>query len=289
MNRELLQQALDALKWNTADRDDDNAKRHKAIAALEAELSKPEQPDLRKAADMAIPLLVAYQDYTGDSRIANKCGEAIEALRQALAQPEQSKYSDIVSDGGFDPRNKYDAQPEQNPTWGTVKYYCDRIAELEAEVKCEERRFNDLWDKYAKLTQPAKHDKRFVNGALPMGGMGFKVVQALAQPEHPLDKKADNARELGLDYEPEQEPVAWQNLELPMEFYEYEHLDPMWHHHYRPLYTSPPSKEWRGLTDEEIIDAYGNVNGKEWAIGGLGDVVPFTRAIETKLKEKNER
>jgi hypothetical protein len=28
-----------------------------------------------------------------------------------------------------------------------------------------------------------------------------------AQPEHPLDKKADNARELGLDYESEQEPV----------------------------------------------------------------------------------
>ena len=40
--------------------------------------------DLRKAAEMALPLLVAYQDYTGDSRIANKCGEAIEALRQAL-------------------------------------------------------------------------------------------------------------------------------------------------------------------------------------------------------------
>ena len=26
---------------------------------------------------------------------------------------EQSKYSDIVSDGGLDPRNKFDAQPEQ--------------------------------------------------------------------------------------------------------------------------------------------------------------------------------
>ena len=31
-------------------------------------------------------------------------------------------------------------------------------------------------------------------------------------------------------------PVAWQNKELPDEFYEYEQLDPMWHHHYRPLY-----------------------------------------------------
>jgi hypothetical protein len=31
-----------------------------------------------------------------------------------LAKPEQAKYSDIVSDGGLDPRNKFDAQPEQD-------------------------------------------------------------------------------------------------------------------------------------------------------------------------------
>jgi hypothetical protein len=36
----------------------------------------------------------------------------------------------------------------------------------------------------------------------------------LAKPEHPLDKKADNARELGLDYEPEQEPVDWTEAKL---------------------------------------------------------------------------
>ena len=29
-----------------------------------------------------------------------------------------------------------------------------------------------------------------------------------------LDKKAENARELGLDYEPEQEPVAWRNAAI---------------------------------------------------------------------------
>jgi hypothetical protein len=40
---------------------------------------------------------------------------AIKALEQELAKPEQAKYSDIVSDGGLDPRNKFDAQPEQEP------------------------------------------------------------------------------------------------------------------------------------------------------------------------------
>jgi hypothetical protein len=37
----------------------------------------------------------------------------------ALAQPEQepaAKYSDIVSDGGLDPRNKFDTPPPQR-TW----------------------------------------------------------------------------------------------------------------------------------------------------------------------------
>jgi hypothetical protein len=48
-----------------------------------------------------------------------------------------------------------------------------------------------------------------------------------------------------------------------------------------PFYTSPPKREWQGLTDEEVqmfIDA-------RW-----GDGVNFThfiRAIEAKLKEKN--
>ena len=51
----------------------------------------------RKAMEMALPLLVAYQDYTGDSRIANKCGEAIEALRQALAQDEQEPVASPIS------------------------------------------------------------------------------------------------------------------------------------------------------------------------------------------------
>jgi hypothetical protein len=79
---------------------------------------------------------------------------------------------------------------------------------------------------------------------------------------------------------PEQEPVAWQNLELPMEFYEYEHLDPMWHHHYRPLYTSPPRKEWKGLSDQDIVDEL-----SEQAYGSLW--VEFARRIESKLRKNN--
>ena len=51
-----------------------------------------------------------------------------------------------------------------------------------------------------------------------------------------------------------------------------------------PLYTSPPQREWQGLTDEEV--------GMLAVFDGLHHVeVPllakFIRAIEAKLKEKN--
>ena len=57
-----------------------------------------------------------------------------------------------------------------------------------------------------------------------------------------------------------------------------------------PLYTSPPaSKPWVGLTDEEIRDCNNAEEGyvfmwrEDLEDGGL----PFARAIEAKLKEKN--
>jgi len=93
-----------------------------------------------------------------------------------------------------------------------------------------------------------------------------------------LDRKADNARELGLDYEPEQEPVAWMyvNTDGECEQIEYgvcDYKDP----HITFLYTSPPRKEWVGLTDEEIACIAYNECEKS-----------FVRLVEAKLKEKND-
>ena len=166
-----------------------------------------------------------------------------------------------------------------------------------------------------------------------------------AEKQQALDKKADNARELGLDYEPE--PMAWMtnseqdvtaeflfsHVQTPM------HNIPLYtappqadkqepvanrsncgHKEYKPfcqmcmatkqkpvawvcegfgkqkhnldydqedvdalpvgtmLYAAPPRKEWVGLTDDEIWDAYEK---------GMYEDVWFARAIEAKLKEKN--
>ena len=65
-----------------------------------------------------------------------------------------------------------------------------------------------------------------------------------------LDKKAENARELGLDYEPaQQEPVAFlvdDDLYYPEEI-DWESLKEQGHT-VAPLYTSPPAQRtWVGL------------------------------------------
>jgi hypothetical protein len=49
------------------------------------------------------------------------------------------------------------------------------------------------------------------------------------------------------------------------------------HPDFVPLYTHPPRREWRGLTDEEI-DAANELRLTRQQ---------FARAIEAKLKEKN--
>ena len=102
-----------------------------------------------------------------------------------------------------------------------------------------------------------------------------------------LDKKAENARELGLDYEPvqaeKQEPVAWMYevngahtildlFEPPDDAYDEGTL--------YPLYTTPqPMREWVSLTLDEI-----------WEICKKHDplqITAYARAIEKALKEKN--
>ena len=113
----------------------------------------------------------------------------------------------------------------------------------------------------------------------------LKIIEdlrhALSQPEQALDKKAANARELGLDYEPEQEPVArfnWNESKFEwLTKYSYDK------HHMKPLYLAPPKRQWVGLTDEEIENLYksiilGELEVTRWLV---------CRAIETKLKEKN--
>ena len=111
-----------------------------------------------------------------------------------------------------------------------------------------------------------------------------------------LDKKAENARELGLDYEPapvaeprNQEPVAWideYGNAFPLAAKQYSVVGKHW----KPLYTYPPAQRtWVGLTTKEIREWWASENGLEDCLmAKLDDFEQVARAIEAKLKELNK-
>lgn len=118
-----------------------------------------------------------------------------------------------------------------------------------------------------------------------------------------LEKMAENARELGLDYEPAQEPVAWKLVprdatdemlkamdECSTEGYD----ERLYAGHAASVFMAavdaapaPPQRAWVGLTDEEK-------DGKRVFENGLlfntAEVQVWELAVqwaEAKLKEKN--
>ena len=91
-----------------------------------------------------------------------------------------------------------------------------------------------------------------------LGGDSRKYRQALANEA--LDKMAENARELGLDYEPAQDS----GIVTAGGF------DPR------------TQRTWVGLTDKEIGVLWFEANDQDNSM-----IKHFARAIEAKLKEKN--
>jgi hypothetical protein len=55
----------------------------------------------------------------------------------------------------------------------------------------------------------------------------------------------------------------------------------------QPLFTAPPKKQWVGLTDEEIDDLSYLSQKIDEGNAAWFDRCGFARAIEAKLKEKN--
>ena len=125
--------------------------------------------------------------------------------------------------------------------------------------------------KAAIAEQPAQHEpvpccgkyETCTQACTPRGRFLGKR-EALANEA--LDKMAENARELGLDYEPaQQEPV-----------FTYDQVKA----HIQAAMMSAAQRTWVGLTDEEREqhrnDWHSNIHDKEF------------RAIEAKLKERNQ-
>lgn len=181
------------------------------------------QPDLRKAMKMALYALEnsspLIEDFGGIEHM-NIHHKAIMALYKTLAQPDQIIDGD-TSDGYHTFNELYDFRKAYNALlfneWAANgKYsvhkskrhfdgeYCFGgawfivVAQLPDGQISNHYEMKD-WDKfrvpetYKVLFEYDNHTGKDVLQRL------FSLC-SLAQPEHPLDKKADNARELGLDY-----------------------------------------------------------------------------------------
>lgn len=110
-------------------------------------------------------------------------------------------------------------------------------------------------------------------------------IECVMEPEQPEQSRAEKMRDAGYtrrptlreiaseDEQPEQEPVAWRYRGNLHEF------DPSdWAEGpVTPLYTTPPRREWVGLTDAELA---------EFSEAELG-AYDLCLEVEAKLKEKN--
>ena len=112
------------------------------------------------------------------------------------------------------------------------------------------------------------------------------IKKALEQ-EKALQALHDENERLGLYKDaygqPEPEPVAW------AKFSENGNIIDLLSEpdsEYVPLYTSPPKREWQGLTDEDVEEVEQWVEFKEEGSGRI-PTEKLIRYIEAKLKEKN--
>ena len=110
-----------------------------------------------------------------------------------------------------------------------------------------------------------------------------KHVDEMVKTEHNKQIEIAKAYERGWNAAlAQQEPVAWLSTDCIGERYlcftKPKDNDPV-----QPLYTAPPKKEWVGLTDEEINSVRHN---RDWT--AFWTDTTFARAIEAKLKERNE-
>ena len=134
------------------------------------------------------------------------------------------------------------------------------------------------------------YDEKLVDKAITA------IKEALANEA--LEKMAENARELGLDYEPEQEPVTWRNAAIrvgedlcsvgPFRYYDMtaeQWLD--WALSVVTVHAPPPQRTWIGLTDGEV-DKMILLMGfpPDWTTENA-IVKNIVRNLEAKLKQEN--
>ena len=174
----------------------------------------------------------------------------------------------------------------EQPAYRAVKTVHEGKPVYVAEQPAQQEPLTDIYRSFEQwksgnvLERGVPRTEYYSEAQLDLVEMGWNYgYDAGRAVEQALDKKAENARELGLDYEPaQQEPVAYlcENA-VGHKYFRWKKPSST----YKPiaLYTSPQRK-WVGLTEADWKHLY-----DEFAMGQELD--EFAEAIEAKLRSKN--
>ena len=214
--------------------------------------------------------------------VGRMCHEAAAALRERLAQPEPPVLTGIDCSCGKKWRilNNTLTASEPETVMAEYKHQTYAAYKTDGEMKI---------GVVPEQEPVCAHD-------IPKTKCSFCRVE-YKQPDH--DWEAEYTKQVELHNQtldelrdalaqPEQEPVAWRNKETG-EFCTGGFLRKDWAR-WTPLYTTPPRREWVGLTADEIWKCNAAPKGSavEYHICmAHQNVLDFAEAIEAKLKEKN--
>ena len=230
-----------------------------------------------EALKLALEALEQYAEYEGETRAAN---EAITAIKEALAQPEQEPVVWMYQNKSTHEVRfqKHMRSFVDHGAWYEVPLYSEPLANQE---------------KTSGSPKPAKPEALRLADAMEYDLDWCDEAAAELRRMHDLLGKANalcriRAEEIErLKAQPEQEPVAW------VHHLTFKNLNSFERSRYSttlakkqtdacciPLYTNPPQRTWVGLTNDEVNDFAAGCN--------LGNSVQgaIYRA-EAKLKEKN--
>ena len=181
----------------------------------------------------------------------------------------------------------------QRASQATRKALAEQPAQQEPKIDIY--RSFEQWKRGNVLEHGVPRTEYYSEAQLDLVEMGWNYgYDAGRAVEQALDKKAENARELGLDYESaQQEPVAWRNAAIrvgedlcsvgPFGYYDMtaeQWLD--WALSVVTVHAPPAQRTWVGLTDEQIWREY----QARWPFHPAeeprlaADLVTFARAIE---------
>ena len=114
-----------------------------------------------------------------------------------------------------------------------------------------------------------------------------EVIEALYENSDPVSVEAAELLERINAKQEQDEPLAWMNDSTPSGIFA-RHIEGAKNFGCTiPLYTTPQTKEWVGLTEYEIKGVLGLSESWVGEDCSIPDMIGFAKAIDAKLKEKN--